>query len=474
MRLRCLSACLVSLVVAAAACRNEQPPPATTSAPPAAQPAAPAAPPPAIQRIPATPEAVARAREKLDTLADRDRRTRAALTFEEFEATVYREPFEGGKYIVNGDTPITNRKQLLEFFEDKVRTRTTRLVVGTVSGLAAKWSQPLKTRLTYCVSTTFGPRHGVVVQQMASAAGEWEKVTAVDFTHDASQDATCGPANTAVLFDVRPVNVGSYLARAFFPNDPRPDRNVLVDHSSFELDPNEKLQLVGVLRHELGHTLGFRHEHTRPEAGTCFEDNDWDPLTEYDAFSVMHYPQCKGKGDWSLTLTATDKSGSACLYGAAAGFTIDKTLVTGACAADVTPPAGTPKTESFTAQSVAKGAQKVYGPYAVAAGSQLDVAMNGASATGDPDLYVRFDAQPNVNSYDCRPYLDGPNEVCAVTVPANARRVFVMVRGYEQGTYDLRVTYVPSPGTNPAAATTTTPLATSRSHSSQIGVRPQA
>jgi hypothetical protein len=45
---------------------------------------------------------------------------RAALTFDEFKGTVYREPFEGGKYIVNGDTPIANDKQLLEFYEKKV------------------------------------------------------------------------------------------------------------------------------------------------------------------------------------------------------------------------------------------------------------------------------------------------------------------------------------------------------------------
>jgi serine protease len=450
MRARCLTVCLLVLGVATGACSKPEPPAASTStAPAAAQPAAPVTPPPALQKIEATPEAVAQANKTLDALADRDRRMRAALTFEEFEATVYKEPFAGGKYIVNGDTPIANRKQLREFFEDKVKTKTTRLAVGTVNGVDAKWNQQLKTKLTYCVSTTFGARHDTLVQQMTNATGEWQKVAAVAFSHDASQDANCTPANTSVVFDVRPVNVGSYLARAFFPNEPRAARNVLIDESSFELDPDGKLQLVGILRHELGHTIGFRHEQTRPEAGTCFEDNDWRPLTAYDAFSVMHYPQCNGKADWSLTLTDKDKSGSACLYGPAAGFTIDKTLAPGPCAAEVTPPPGAPKTESFSAQSVAKDAQKVYGPFTVAAGSQLEVAMSGTDATGDPDLYVRFDKAASVNSYDCRPYLDGPNETCAVTVPASTTRVFVTVRGYDKGTYDLRVTYVPSIGTKP-------------------------
>jgi hypothetical protein len=98
---------------------------------------------------------------------------------------------------------------------------------------------------------------------------------------------------------------------------------VLIDESSFHLDPDGALQLVGILRHELGHTLGWRHEHTRPESGTCFEDNDWRPLTDYDRFSVMHYPQCNGGGDWSLKLTHMDKNGAACVYGAAPGFQVD-------------------------------------------------------------------------------------------------------------------------------------------------------
>jgi len=443
MRSLCLSACLLFLVVASSACGNGQPPASSTTPPPAAAP--PATPPPAIERIQATPEAIAKAREELQAQADRDRRMRACLTFDDFVATVYREPFEGGKYIVNGDTPIANKKQLLEFFEKNVKPpQAARLILATVGGLDAKWNQQQKTKLSYCVSNTFGSRHDAVVQQMANATGEWEKVTAVDFTHDTSQDAACGPSNEAVVFDVRPVNVGDYLARAFFPNEPRPARNVLIDESSFALPPDEKLQLVGILRHELGHTLGFRHEHTRPESGTCFEDNDWRPLTSYDAFSVMHYPQCNGQGDWSLILTDKDKNASACLYGPATGFTVDPTMVSVPCATNPTPPpSGAPNTQSFTAQSVAKGAQKSYGPFAVAAGTPLDVAINGPSATGDPDLYVRFDSQPSVTSYDCRPYLDGPVEACSVTVPANKTRVFVMVRGYAQGTYDLRITHVP-------------------------------
>ncbi|MDI3287927.1 hypothetical protein QHF83_31735 [Polyangium sp. 15x6] len=59
-----------------------------------------------------------------------------------------------------------------------------------------------------------------------------------------------------------------------------------------------------------------RVEHTRPEAGACFEDNNWRGLTSYDSGSVMHYPQCNGTNSWALTLTTKDKQGAASLYGA--------------------------------------------------------------------------------------------------------------------------------------------------------------
>jgi hypothetical protein len=449
--------CAALFVLSLGGCARESAPPPAAGTPPPQSPGSVGVAPAPVQRIDATPEAVARAEQELQLLAERSRRMHAVLSFEEFEKTVYLEPFPGGKYIVNGDTPIANRKQLREFYDKNVKPpQTPQLVVHQVGGLDAKWNEQQKRQLTYCVSNSFGSRQASVIQQMAGAAGEWEKAAAIDFVHASAQDASCNAANTNVVFDVRPVNVnGQYLARAFFPNEPRPARNVLIDQSSFDLPANETLQLAGILRHELGHTLGFRHEHTRPESGTCFENNDWRPLSGYDAFSVMHYPQCNGRGDWSLVLTDPDRHASACLYGPAQGFTINPSLVQGPCAVPPSvPPAGQPKTESFPGQSVARGAQRSYGPFTVAPGTPLEVRMGGSAATGDPDLYVRFGQPPVLRTYDCRPYLDGPAEVCSITVPANATRVFVMVRGYEQGTYDLQVTYTPPAatgrgGTNP-------------------------
>lgn len=402
-----------------------------------------------VQKVTATPETVKEAQEDLQEFAERDRRMHAILSFEEFKGTVYKEPYEGGKWIVNGDTPIADEKQLLEFYEKNVKPKqvAAALILATIGGLDDKWNDQQKKQITYCVSTTFGSRHPDVVAQMEAAAGEWEKSADLDFVHVAAQDSNCGPGNTAVVFDVRPVNVaGEYLARAFFPNEPRAARNVLIDETSFDLDPDGKLQLVGILRHELGHTIGFRHEHTRPESGSCFEDSDWKPLTSYDAFSVMHYPQCNGKGDWSLTLTPKDRNGVACVYGPATSFTIDPTLVTNIAKCATKPmdvPPGQAKTETFAAQTVNKGEKKQYGPFPTAPGSPLVVEIGGAGASGDPDLYVRFAGAPSIISYDCRPFTSGAAETCSLTVPANRSQVSVMVNGYTKGSYELKVTHTP-------------------------------
>jgi hypothetical protein len=234
-------------------------------------------------------------------------------TFEEFEAATARDPH--GQYIVNGDEAIGTKAELRGYYELMVSSADTdhqSIIVNQSGGGDDVWSASEALDLTYCISDEFGADKADIAAVTAAGAGQWEAASSgIDFIYVPSEDGNCTTSNSAVLFSVEPVVTSQYIARAFFPSSPASEQNVLVADSIW----SSGWAPENVMAHELGHVLGLRHEHTRPEAGgVCFEDNSWRPVTPYDSASIMHYPQCNGSTD-DLSMSPTDVEGIASLYG---------------------------------------------------------------------------------------------------------------------------------------------------------------
>jgi len=72
---------------------------------------------------------------------------------------------------------------------------------------------------------------------------------------------------------------------------------------------------------------------------------------------------------------------------------------------------------------------------------KVTLTADAANTAGDADLYVRTAGAPTEALYDCRPYIGGSNEECAVKLTARGK-IYVAVNGYEAASFGLTVTAV--------------------------------
>ena len=190
--------------------------------------------------------------------------------------------------------------------------------VDPVKETLIRWS-PGKV-LTYRIAKATFPSeeaYTLTRTKMSLACEDWEATCGVDFAHIESLDDTAGIAAEGADFAVRYItNTGSsggLIASAFFPSDPVSRRRLLITPNFFSTTFDQQ----GVLRHELGHVLGFRHEHISKEAPHACQGESTSHtqvLTEYDSDSVMHY-LCGGLGDPQLSITESDRIGARLMYG---------------------------------------------------------------------------------------------------------------------------------------------------------------
>lgn len=234
------------------------------------------------------------------------------LSFEDWRDDL---PHMDGVPLVEGDIPIHDEAELRAYF-DRVQRANGALTVITDRDTGERLSQPRSVRhqLSYCLSPGFGTRYEEVRAAMDAAAYAWEQVADVTFFHVPAEDADCNASNDRVFFHVtRGFCSGGCSAAAFFPGAARFARALKIDFSYFPL-PDQSL--TSVLEHELGHILGFTHEHVWDDC-TGEGTSRVDQLTHVDRASIMYYAArtCDDAAhDGDPDLTDIDAHGAACRY----------------------------------------------------------------------------------------------------------------------------------------------------------------
>lgn len=253
------------------------------------------------------------------------------MTFDEFvDNHISVSEVEGHEILTfDYDEPLDSWQDVDRLYEAYWISQTDGEVSANVlldtlpNGVGLVWDSNTRQNLIYCVSDKFGGRKADVVKAMDRATRSWEKYAGLNFIHASGQDSTCSLTNPNVVFSVYPVTGQRYIARAFFPKhaQDRIKRNVLINDSAFAT----VFPLEGVLRHELGHTLGLRHETIQPRAaskygGQCLENDLYLRITAgFDEKSVMVTPACVGGQRMidinpDIELSARDKAGIRVLY----------------------------------------------------------------------------------------------------------------------------------------------------------------
>jgi len=259
-----------------------------------------------------TPKEIARA--ALDNPSDSDA----------VEAYLAILPQIDDRFVVDGDQRMTARevRLWLRAQDAQQAAQTDPKMPELIVDAGGIWAEGQR-QLTYAIARSeFAPsEYRLVRQTLSRAAAEWVEACQpcdLEIIHASAFDDA--PNSDAVTFVVRKTMIDDIVALAFFPGDDPSERQLHITSRFFEADlPYDR---VGVMRHEIGHILGYRHEHVRSRNAVCLlfyrETGEWRTIEGFEAHdpsSAMSYP-CGGEGSVDFALTQIDRAAHREMYGA--------------------------------------------------------------------------------------------------------------------------------------------------------------
>ena len=259
----------------------------------------------------------------INSLQNNEDREKTDQLFKEYLDTLWKTQDSFGRtlYFFQGDIPMLEQ-QVREVLESTIEEAATESSeeLATVS-----WDFELDRYLTYAIDRSSFPSYEeyiAVMDAIHDAADDWEEAcTACELKFEHQVEFDRNPSHDYVDFIVQKKSCSEYdrgcpLASAYFPTYPISMRYISITEKWFQ---NPILDKTGVMRHEIGHILGYRHEHVGLNIGCSYKvenDGQWNRETEYDSNSVMHY-YCSitDLGTKELIISNLDKEGHQKIYG---------------------------------------------------------------------------------------------------------------------------------------------------------------
>ena len=283
-----------------------------------------------------------------DTVSTIDVGSEESLTmsWEEFRQQAVRETLAGKTiYAVDGDVFTDSEEDLRAYYDamlDADYEPKLAIFKQISTGFEPAFPAATALNIKYCVSNRFASfapfSKATMVTAMQTATTAWQNVANVRFAYLSAHDSSCTEANGSIDFAVVPSTFPDYSGcgtnKLLWGNLGCPISGPYTATAAKGVLAVNLPQLpafvstVGLLKHELGHILGFRHEHPwgpggcgNPETPTI-GDTTGRRLTNYDVPSVMHYQGKCGKANIDYTISALDGVGSRQVYGMPAAWHI--------------------------------------------------------------------------------------------------------------------------------------------------------